>query len=435
MYNYLNIISNSLKSLSTNSKILSVILMDIFFCVILLYLSFYLRTNEFPVISFDLIILAVISGITLIFFFWVLGITKEVIRYSNFNILIKCGQSIFCYSIAFYLFSFFLEINNVPRSIYIIQPILLFVYAILIRIQIKYFLNTFTLTSKDDFISQNVLIYGANETGIILSNIIATQRKFKFLGFIEDNEQLIGRTVNGKNIYSYDNAIKLILKKKINSIIFAFQGLKEKNKQKLINNFINKDISISTASQFINKLIWKNFFLDENEIDLLTLIGRKEIEPNKELLSKNILNKCVLVTGAGGSIGSELSRQISKLQPSKLILFDNNEFALYKIDKHLKNYFIKNNLKIKLISLLGCVTDQTRIYNIFEKYNPFIVFHAAAYKHVPIVEDNPGEAIKVNIFGTNKLLKSVKKYKSPNFDFCSGLFLVLFPLFEGRFHW
>jgi len=401
--------------LSRNTKIVFVTITDITFCILLFNFSYYLRVNQLPPIDIDFVILSIVSSFILIFLFRVFGITKEVIRYSNTAILLKSTASIFLYGIVFVLVNNLFNIYNLPRSIYIIHPVLLFFYSTTIRLTIKYFLNTFSIRVKESQKIKYILIYGAGKIGVILSNILTTQNDYKLLGFIENNKELIGRTINGVKIYSYEKANELLFKKDVHSIIFSFTDLKNKNKQKLIRNFINKDIAIYTSSQFINRFIWKNNSLDENEIDLLTLIGRKEIIPNPLLLSKNILNKKVLVTGAGGSIGSELACQISKLNPRQLIILDNNEFALYKINKDLKNNNSQISSKTEIISLLGSVNDKDRMDYILEKYNPFILFHAAAYKHVPIVEDNPGEAIKVNVFGTKNLLSLTNKYSIKNF--------------------
>lgn len=408
-------ISISLMSLSRNTKILFTTLTDIAFCIFLFHFSYYLRTNELPPTNLDFIILSIISSFVLIFSFWVFGVTKEVIRHSNSTILFKCSVSIFVYTIIFILLNFFLNIYNLPRSVYIIHPVLLFFYSTTIRLTIKYFLNTFSLNLQKNLNKKNILIYGAGKIGIILSDILSVYKNYNLVGFIDDNKDLIGRTINGKSIFQYKQINKILIEKQVQSIIFSFQGLKNVRRQKLIRNIINEGISIYTASQFINRLILKNNFIDETEINTLTLIGRNEIIPNEDLLKKNITNKTILVTGAGGSIGSELSRQISKLNPNRLILVENNEFALYKINKELKESNFQNTREIKIISRLGSILDKKRISYILEKYKPFVIFHAAAFKHVSIVEENPTEAIKVNVFGTKNLLDLVKEYSIQNF--------------------
>jgi len=415
MFVNLNEVSIYLMSLSTNTKKLFVILTDIGFCILLFYVSYYLRVSVLPPINSNFFVLSVISSLILISFFWVFGITKEVIRYSNSTILYHCTVSILLYGIVFALFNLFFNIYSLPRSIYITHPILLFFYSTTIRLTVKYFLNMFSLKLKESQNTKNILIYGAGKIGIILSNILSNYKNYNLVGFIDDNKELIGRTINGKNIFNYKQISKLLLKKEVQSIIFSFQGLRDKKRQRLIRNIIDDGISIYTASQFINRLILKNNFIDETEINKLTLIGRNEIIPDEDLLKKNVTNKNILVTGAGGSIGSELSRQMIRLNPRKLILLENNEFVLYKINKELKEINYQNNRKTKIISLLGSILDEERVSSILEKYNPFVIFHAAAYKHVPIVEENPGEAVKINVFGTKNLLNLVEKYSVKNF--------------------
>ena len=203
MFLDLNKISIKLMSLSGNTKRLLVIITDACFCIFFFYVAFYLRINESPLINFNFIILSVISSFILIFFLWIFGITKEIIRYSNSTIVLKCTVSIFAYAIVFFLVNVLLNIYSVPRTIFIIHPILLFMYLIIIRLIIKYFLNTFSIKIKENQNKKNILIYGAGNIGIILSNILSIHDNFHLVGFIDDNKELVGRTVNGKNIYSY----------------------------------------------------------------------------------------------------------------------------------------------------------------------------------------------------------------------------------------
>ena len=400
--------------LSKIKKLILIISIDAVAIVISLYASYFLRTNEYPALNIEFFIISMVSGFLLITIFYVFGFYKKVLRHSNIEIINSCGIAMLFYATIFTILIMFASLHNFPRTVGIIQSTIIFSYALLIRIIISNIINTFETQFKNNKYVKRIMIYGTNKTEVAISNIIKNHHKFKLLGFLEHDVQLVGRTINGQKIHSFNDLPKIAKKYKVDAVIVLLDSLNI-HKTKIINKLVDLELSIYNSSHFLNSLIGNESRLDFNSLDNLTLIGRNEIVPNQSLLRKNILNKNILVTGAGGSIGSELVRQITRLKPSKLILLDNNEFALYKINKDLNNIYSQMNSKIEIVSLLGSIVDKDRMSYILEKYNPFVIFHAAAYKHVSIVEENPGEAVKVNVFGTKNLLNLLEKYSIENF--------------------
>ena len=402
--------------LSKFKKRLLIILIDAIAVVVSLYGSYFLRVNETPILNIEFFIISMGSVFLLITIFFIFGFYKQIIRHSNIEIIISFGIATFIYAIIFTTLILFLDFFNLPRTLGIIHSTIFFSYTLFIRIVIKNIINYFGNEFKKNQNIKRILIYGTKKNEVVISNIIKNHNKFTLVGFIEDDFELVGRTINNYNIFSLNDFKKVIVKEKVNAVIMSFDKENIHWKNIIINKLINLDVSIYNSSQFISSLIDDKKFMNLNSFDTSTLIGRNEIAPNQSLLQKSIIDKNILVTGAGGSIGSELARQIIKLNPSKLILLDNNEFALYKINKDLNN---NNNFeitrKIKIISLLGSVVDKDRMSHILEKYNPFVVFHAAAYKHVSIVEENSGEAVKVNVLGTKNLLSLLEKHSIQNF--------------------
>ena len=398
-------------NLSKTNKLILIIGVDSFAIILSFYISYFLRTNEFPIINDYYLILTVFSNLLLITIFIILGFYKQVLRHSNLNIIISSGFAAILYALIFTSILNFLNIFNFPRTIGIIQSTIIFSYILFIRIIIKKILNT-NFAYKNYKNIKNVMIYGTGTVEMSIADIIGNQNNFKLVGFFEDDRQLIGRDINSHRIFSVDHLRYCIDKKNVHSIICSFENLNI-DKRNLINLSIDYGLSIYSIPQFLNKIIKNENYSSLNQIDMLTLIGRKQIEPNEKLLQLNTTNKIIMITGAGGSIGSELARQIFKLLPKTIILVDNNEFALYNIENELSE-LQNNNNKIQITPKLGSVTDYNRINHIIQAFSPDIIYHAAAYKHVPLVEDNISEAVKTNILGTKNILDIALKFQIDN---------------------
>ena len=267
---------------------------------------------------------------------------------------------------------------------------------------------------------KQIVIYGAGQAGMQLCRFFDNNQEVKVVGFLDDNLDLQSRTLNNIKIYKPEKLNRLLKNKKIDQIILAMPSVKKERKKEILNFLLNFNIPVRTLPN-LEKITTKS--VHSNDIvsfDIEDLLGREPIYPNKNLLLKNITNKVVLVTGAGGSIGSELSRQIIKLRPKRLLLIDNSEFALFSIYNEIKN--IKDNTKMKDIEvspLLCNVNVYKDLQIIFKKHHPFSIFHAAAYKHVDLVEKNISYAIKNNIFSTLNLIRLSIQLRVKNFIFIS----------------
>jgi FlaA1/EpsC-like NDP-sugar epimerase len=263
-----------------------------------------------------------------------------------------------------------------------------------------------------------LLIYGAGDAGLQLSQAIFSQDYFyNLVGFIDDNKNLQGRKINSVPIYSIDEIEDLINTKNVSCILLAIPSLSRKRNNEILHLISKYPISYKTlpnlsdlpkGSVNINNII---------DIDVSELLGRNQVDPNQYLLKKNIQNKVVMITGAGGSIGGELCKQIIKLNPKKILLIENNEFALYSIYSELLDMqdFSNNLNNISVTCFLASVQDTDTIEKIFNLHKPHSVYHAAAFKHVPILESNVIEAIKNNVFGSLNIINSSIKNKVENF--------------------
>ena len=231
--------------------------------------------------------------------------------------------------------------------------------------------------------------------------------EYDVVGFLDDNHQLHRQILLGKVIYSPSKLEKLIKTKNVNLVFLALPTINRVKRNQIIEKLNKYKLVVKTLPSISEIADGKITLSDVKDLNIYDLLNRDQIKPDEMLLSKNISSKIVLVTGAGGSIGSELCRQITKLRPSKLILVELNEFALYKINEELLN-FDKN---LTIVPLLVNIQDQTKLEKIFETFKVETVYHAAAYKHVPLVEENMCEGIKNNVFGTLSVVNAsvVKK--------------------------
>ena len=403
-------ISKQLFGLDRYLKRTIAIITDVLLCVIAVWLAFFIRLEEFILlkdISFTPVLLSVVLAIPI---FWIFGVYRTLFRYAGLSILNTISLSTFVYGLVYFSIISIYGIKDVPRSIGILQPILLFIGVLSTRFLMKYLLTGTFNFSGDKKNKENILIYGAGSAGRQLLTSLENNSLYKVVGFLEDNPQLHRQNLLGQKIYNPNKIQDLKQNKDINLVLFAIPSIskskkneiiKKLNKEKLVvkslpnvNDIINDKISISTI---------KDFLADD-------LLVRDPVEPDQKLLNKNIKFKSVLVTGAGGTIGSELCRQIIKLNPKQLVLLELNEFDLYE----LYNELTELNKNLKIIPLLSNVQDQKKLEKIIETFKVDTIYHAAAYKHVPLVEANICEGVRNNVFGTLSVAKASINQKVQN---------------------
>lgn len=245
-----------------------------------------------------------------------------------------------------------------------------------------------------------VAIYGAGEAGRQLARAIGHSDMFKVAAFVDDEPTLFATEIDGISVYSPISVEELVREKRVTQILLALPSASHKRRSEILTKLEPYPLKVKTIAGMEDIVSGKVQIEQLKDIDIEDLLGRDSIEPNQELLHSCITDKVVLVTGAGGSIGSELCRQIIELAPKSIILYELSEFALYSVEKNLRKIAKKRELKLKVIPLLGSVQHKNRMVRILRRYKVQTVYHAAAYKHVPIVEHNIVEGIRNNIFGT-----------------------------------
>ena len=405
--------SKNIINLPRFAKRIIAIIIDIGLCILSTWLAFYLRLEQFIKINDSAIIVILISVILAIPIFWLSGLYKTIFRFTGPSIIFTVFIAIFAYALLYFAIISIYGIQGIPRSIGIIQPILLFLTISSSRLIIKFLMTNIFKKSKN---KTSVLIYGAGSAGRQLLISLENNPVMKVVGFLDDDLQFHRQKILGQTVDDPINIEKLINKKNIDIILLALPSITRQKRNKIINHLNKYKVTVKTLPSVQDIIEGKVSVSDIKDLSIDDLLNREQVQPNLELLSKNISSKVVMVTGAGGSIGSELSRQIIKLNPKKLILIELSEFALYKVSEEVK----KIDQSIKIIPLLINIQNKTKIDQVFKIFNIDTIYHAAAYKHVPLVEENICESVKNNVFGTFNLAETALKYNISNFVLISS---------------
>ena len=401
-----------------NIKTSIVILNDISIYLFSLWISFIIRLEKlyipnvehYRILLFTLIIFVTIS--------YILGLYKEVFRFIRTNSIFLIFKCISIYFFIFLLVIIFASVDGIPRSIAIIHPLILFFLITLSRIIAANIISN--LLKEDKLEKNNLLIYGAGNSGNRFISSLDNSDIYNIKGFIDDNKELEGQKLNNYKIYHSSNIETVIKKNKISYILLALPFITLSEKVNIIKKIKKFNIQIVTLPSLDDLFLGKVKVNQINELNVNDLLGRVVIEGQNDLLEKNIKSKNILVSGAGGSIGNELCKQILSCNPNKLILLDQSEIGLFEIYNELLAKQENKKTSIEILPILGNICDKSFLENLFKYSKINTIYHAAAYKHVDLVERNPIVGVTNNIFGTINLSELSIKYKVDNFTLISS---------------
>jgi len=372
--------------------------LDAGLCILSVWLAYYLRLGEFVALSGNALwATGTAIGIALPIFI-VSGLYRAIFRYSGWPALLAVARAISIYGLLYASIFTAIGIQDVPRTIGIIQPILLLLFVGASRALARIWLGDHYFNILKHASRPKVLIYGAGRTGRQLVAAIANSHEMQVIGFLDDDDRLHGHLLNGQPIYNPKDLANLAPTLTISHVLLAMPSLSRKRRNEILAQIRTARVAVRTVPSVTDLAQGKVSISDLRELDIDDLLGREPVMPNHILLAMNVRSKVVMVTGAGGSIGSELCRQILRVGPSKLLLIEQSEFALYTIHQELEERLAGRD--IVLLPLLASVQDNERMHEIMSTWHPDTVYHAAAYKHVPLVEHNPVEGIKNNVLGT-----------------------------------
>ena len=384
---------------------------DICFAVLALWAAFSLRWGVFYVPKGHEWFLFAVAPVIAVPIFVKLGLYRAIIRYIEIRALWTIIQAVTLYALVFAFVLYESGIKVIPRTVSPLNWLNMMLLVGSSRFFARWWLGEiyFNLNNshnQTDCRKKNVVIYGAGSAGVQLASALAHGREFRPVAFIDDDELLHKQKVNGLRIYPRSSLTYLIERHKVSDILLALPSASRSRRAEIIKLLEPFTLHIMSMPGLADIAQGKITFDSLQEVDISDLLGRDPVDPDKSLLSANIKGKVVMVTGAGGSIGSELCRQIIRLQPLGLVLFEVSEFALYGIEKELNHVLTQLKFQadffseIKIIAVLGSVTHGERFEKICKAFKVQTIYHAAAYKHVPMVEKNPSEAVWNNIFGT-----------------------------------
>ncbi|MDB4599058.1 polysaccharide biosynthesis protein [Candidatus Pseudothioglobus singularis] len=366
--------------------------------VCIIYAAFWIRLGHFFNPSVNELLLLLIYGSPLLALpiFTGFGLYSEVVRFVGFKALWNIIQASSIYAMIWGLIVLLAQVHPMPRSVILINWALVILVIGSSRLFARWLFS--------EAISQNrVVIYGAGSAGRQLLNALKQSNEYNPIAFIDDAPSIHNTIINGLKVYPPENLQGLIDTKDVKAVLIAMPSLKRSRRQEIISFLESYKVEVRSLPGVAELAQGKVKVNDLLEIDLSDLLGRESVKPKKDLFEKNIANKAVMVTGAGGSIGSELCRQIILLKPRMLVLFEMSEPALYQIDQELKEI---NELNIEVCPVLGAVTDKDRALKVFEYYGVQTIYHAAAYKHVPLVEYNSSQGFFNNAIGTQLLAEA-----------------------------
>lgn len=388
------------------------IAVDMSFCALAVWLAYYLRLGYFVSLA-GRPSLAVIASIGLaIPFFIVSGLYRAVLRYAREDVLWSSLRAATSYGAIYASIFAGYGIEGVPRTVGIIQPVLLFAMVYLSRAGASYWLGGAYRRLIRPTPERHALIYGAGLSGQQLAAAIADAGSMNVVGFLDDDRSLQGQNIGGLRVYSVTKLGWLLANKSVATVLLAIPSATRARRHQIINELREYNLDVRTLPGVIDLASGQVRVDDLRPLSIEDLLRRSPVPPMEALVTRKIAEKTVLVTGAGGSIGSELCRQILALKPSRLLLVEANEFALYSISRELMQ---KAEQTCQVLPLLASVTDKDRMHDIFRTWRPCQVFHAAAFKHVPIVEHNVCEGVRNNVIGTIVAAQCALEHDAENF--------------------
>jgi len=396
---------NLVVNLSRINKQLIMLLVDSMLLVSILLASFSIRLGYWYFPQDDLIWVVFGAPVVASIIFVRFGLYRAVIRYLGFKALWAIVRAVSLYALVWGVIGFMAAVDGIPRSVILINWVLSLLAIGGVRIfartllsgnsNFKWLMFNFELNSQSD--KKQVLVYGAGDAGVQLVSALEHSSEYNPVGFVDDAQALQGNHIRGLDVYSIDAIEGVISKLKVDEVLIAMPSASRTKRLAIINQLEPYPVLVRMLPGVAELAEGKVSIGDLREVSIKDLLGRESVEANKALLGKNITDKTVVVTGAGGSIGSELCRQIVFLKPKVLILYEMSELALYTIEKELSNIGMHS---LDIYPILGSVNNKTRLANVFKRFGVDTIYHAAAYKHVPMVEFNNTEGVDNNIFGT-----------------------------------
>jgi len=382
-------------SLNRRQKRLVSVTIDLFFILFAFWLALAVRLDSIVVLMDEhyWILITLVCPVSIAAFIK-LGLYHAVLRYMGSQALFAIAMGVTVSALSIVFFAYFLNVN-IPRTV----PIIYVAFSLVLIGGSRTILRSIVGTGLKR-LGEPVIIYGAGVSGRQLLTTLMQSHEYHPCAFVDDDKSLYGSRIQGVHVHPPSIIGKLVRQKEAEKILLAIPSASRTRRQEILRILEPLVVQVLTIPAMADLVSGNKLYSDIKEVDIDDLLGREPVSPRTELMAANIKDKIVMVTGAGGSIGSELCRQILKQAPKKLVLFELSEFGLYSIERELSLSAKEQGLDIEILPMIGSVQRENRLQAIMKIFKVQTVYHAAAYKHVPMVEHNVVEGVRNNVFGT-----------------------------------
>jgi FlaA1/EpsC-like NDP-sugar epimerase len=378
--------------------------MDIAFCLFATWFAYTLRTDAFHLPRGSEWWNYAIGPLIAVPIFIRFGLYRAIFRFTGIQALFATAQALGLYTLL-HLFAMQWRLWPVfPLTLGILQPLLFLILVMSSRAVARFWLNGITLSGNANV--SRMLIYGAGKAGVQAAAALSSGGSIRLVGFIDDDSSKSGSTVNGLMVYTSEQLDDVVRQLAISDIVLALPSISRDKRNQIIQNLQHLPVHTRTLPSMDDLASGRVMVNDLKELDIEDLLWRPAVAPLHDSLTGELCGKVILVSGAGGSIGSELCRQILKNKPRQLLLLDHSEFNLYTLHRELQVWCATEAVAVELVPILASVVNRRRLDWICAKHQPDSVYHAAAYKHVPMVECNPSEGMINNVVGTLNLAQA-----------------------------
>ena len=406
----MDVLINNIFLLNRKVKISIQVIFDVTMIFIALFLSMLLRLGNYNFLFSKEFwyTFALLTPIMILTYFK-LGLYQIIIRYISGITVKNVLYAVIISSVSIYVLSYLFSLN-IPRSIPIIFSFFILISTLGIRFVVKQFFIIYQNQNHEP-----IAIYGAGKTGRSLVNIFRENREFSPKFFLDDDLSLHKKEINGLIVRNFQKDKSIFEKFNVRKVLLAIPNINLKNRKKIFGNLADLGIQIKIIPNLSEFLIHNSNDFKMRSITIEEILNREPVKPNYDLLTKNILNKSILITGGGGSIGSELCKQVLKIKPKSIVILENSEISLFQIHKELLLKIKIQKLHTKVIPLLKNINDKEQLKQTIDRFKIDTVYHAAAYKHVPLTELNIVDCLKNNVYGTENLIKLCISCEVENF--------------------
>ena len=383
------------------AKRLLAVTTDALMCFATVWLALCLRMEQWVALQpvhWAAVGVAIVLSVPI--FLWY-GLYASIFRYAGWQAMLALTRAMAVYSLLYMLIFALVGVSGVPRTVGVLQPLLLFVGVGISRVLVRFFLGDLYRSIINKRKAPGVMIFGAGSAGRQLASALAHSSEHRLLGFIDDNPHIQGRRLDTVPVYAPAELPVLLDKLQVTDVLLAIPSLGRKRRLEIVDFLRPFPVHVRTLPGVADLANGRVSLSDLHELDIEDLLGRDSVVPDAALMNRHVQGKVVMVTGAGGSIGQELCRQIVRCGPQRVLLVELSEYSLYQVLQDLQALLLQQaGPAVELVPLLASARDESRMTEIVAMWRPHTVYHAAAYKHVPLVEHNMLEGVRNNVWGT-----------------------------------